>query len=272
MASTEQILRENHLRVATVLVDSRDRDREQHPFASEYRVRLPSPLHYVQKGWLTSAELPMSFYVFRESVGNTRLQVEYNQARKWIQVPDGNYTFYTMKLALKAALEEEFSTAEFDVQFDEATSACTIVSAPRAPLAVFSENDPKRLTLAWILGFRGNTSFESTDGMLQSPSPANLSTESYLLIDIPGMGRIIEAGIHGSGGPESTSTFAKVPLARDAYEYVFYDKPITFNDIQPPIETLHEIHIRWRFHDGTPVDFQGLDHSLTLQFLVSDLQ
>lgn len=272
MPFDEQTLRECHSRVATVLVDSRDRDRARFPRADDYRIRLPAPLRYVQAGWVTSTEMPVSFYVFRQAVGNTRLAVEYNQVPKTIQVVDGNYTFYTMRLALKSALEAAFPSATFDVQFDEATSACSIVSDPPAPLTVFSENDPRRRTLAWILGFRGGAAFSDPLGDLRSPVPANLSAESYLLLDVPGLGNLIEAGIHGAGGSESTSTFAKVPLARDAFEYVYFDKPITFNDIQPPVETVEELHVRWRFHDGTPVDFQGLDHSLTFQFLVSDLQ
>ena len=199
METVERALKARHSRILTVLIDSRDRDHARFPDPHEYRVRLPTPLNYVQAGWVASCEMPLSFFVFSETKGNTKMTVQYDQNPPTVvQIPDGNYTFFTMRMALRAALQTAFAGANFDVGFDEARSAFTIAADPPAPLTVFSENDPETPTLAWILGFRGQTEFGGPGGAVASPQPANLFNESYILLDLPGLGRIHETGIYGS--------------------------------------------------------------------------
>lgn len=272
METVERALKEKYSRIVTVLVDSRDRDHVRFPHPHEYRVRLPKPLHYVQAGWVASCEMPVSFFVFSEKKGNTRMRVGYDQNEpQWIQIPDGNYTFESMRAALRAALVTAFPSANFDVSFDDVAATFSFSNDQSAPITVVSENDPENPTLAWILGFRGQETFEGPAGKIVTPNPASLFNESYILLDLPGLGRIHETGIYGSGGFESTETFAKIPLDRLTSEYSFFNKPITFNDLELPVESMHELHVRWRFHDGSPVNFHGLNHAFTLQLIVSDV-
>lgn len=272
MTTIESALREAHSRVVTVLVDSRDRDRALYPRASEYRVRMPTPLRYVQAGWVTSCEMPHSFYAFDQAHENTSLTVAYNEVPRTVTVPDGNYTTDTLADALKQALEGAFPDTTFTVAFPDVTRRCVLSVVPRETLAVYPGDAPEGRSLAHMLGFHDTDPYVDLDGTLEAPFPVQLVAEPYLLLDVPGMGNLIEAGVRGVGGAQSTSTFAKIPLSQESGTYVFHDKPITFNDIHPPIETVQELSIRWRFHGGFPVDFQGFEHALTFQFVCSDLQ
>ncbi|NBS71544.1 hypothetical protein EBT31_21930, partial [bacterium] len=76
----------------TVLVDSRDRLDTPGATSSHYVIRLPSILKRVVSARLVSAEIPASFYIFRNTYGNTSLDVTVNGVAKTVTIPDGNYT------------------------------------------------------------------------------------------------------------------------------------------------------------------------------------
>jgi phage baseplate assembly protein gpV len=264
------------LKRVTLLVDSRDRDYNKYPSPSHYVVSLPEPLYNVSNGVLISAELPATYYVFSADLGNTTLRVEYGTAARNITIPDGNYTLATMKTALEAALNAQPSpfsgSPMFEVTFDPATSRCTISVATNNPLVVDctvgAKSTPTEWGLGYFLGFEKKR-IEATVALagfwkLTGTNVANMNPEMYMLIDIEELNSVTQAAMYAQGGTQG-KVFAKVPLCRGAFQYSFYDKTLTCNELRPPRARLDRLTISLRFHDGTLVDFHGAEHSLTIE-------
>lgn len=262
----------------SLLIDSRDRDRIRYPSPTEYTIDLPHTLLNVTEAKLMSAELPSSFYVFTFAAQNTTLDLEVGGTRKLVTIPDGNYGFASMTNALKESLESTF--ADEGHVFTVTTSGTTFklsieIDDPSLTMRLHSGNyvgDTTHWGLSYYLGFERNTVIESVSGVLQGTRPASLNPITYLLLDIEEFGRLHEPEILGRGGAASTHTFAKVPVNVDSFKYAYFDKPITHNTFSPPIPRLRKLRISWRMHSGEPVDFQGLDHSLTLQLTYTPIQ
>lgn len=255
---------DNHVR-RTLLIDSRDRDYAVDLTPSDYRIKLPHVFRDVVEARLVSAELPSSFYVFSSARGNTTMTVTVLWVSEEVTIPDGNYTLASMETALKTALDAAFGL-NFTVTISETTWKLSLALGGGQTIAVDTVADankpPAQWGLAYYLGFRRGEVASGT-GILTSPRAVNVNPETYVLLDVPGLDYVDETAIYGQGGP--ARTFAKVPLNVNSYQYMYYDKDITRNAISPAITSLDRLRIRWRFHDGTPVDFNDVEHSLTLE-------
>ena len=252
-----------------VVVDSRDRDMALFPDPGKYSFRLPQTFHHVVGARLMTAEVPTSFYVFSAARSNTSMVVALNGVQRVVTIPDGNYGFGTMALALQDALDAAFVDTAFTVAISATTlrlavstgSATDVLSVvTTGPLASAA---PSQWGLAWYLGFDRNATATAT-GTLVSPRVVCCNPELYMLLDIAELNDVQEAGVYGAGGT-SGPTFAKIPLNVPSFEYAFFDKQITANVMQPPLARLSDLHIAFRFHDGTPVHFQGVDHAFTIE-------
>ena len=249
---------------ATLLVDSRDRDYAKYPSPSEYVVYLPVPLMNVSNAVLISAELPSTYYVFSSAMGNTTLRVSVSGTYANITIPDGNYTFATMASALTAALTAAFPTVTFTVQFDPATARLSI-TALGIPLAVdcTAATKPTGWGLGYYLGFQRGVVTSGT-GTVTGTNIGNMNPEMYMLVDIKELNAVQQAAMYGEGGSMGR-VFAKVPICHSTFQHSFYDKTLTCNEVRPPIAKVDRLTIAIRFHDGTPVDFHGAAHSLTIE-------
>lgn len=299
-------------RPVSVLVDSRDRDYHAHPHPHKYSIRLPHTLRNVTHARLMSCEMPASFYVFQDTHGTTGMRVSVEETVRNVFVSEGNYSFSTMSKELEKRLEEAFPTFAFQVKFDDVTQRCRFhVSLNETPVSSFTidtTDDARMQTsrainrsketgwgLAYFLGFERDAVHESTDGTLEGTRPAIVFPENYILLDIRGLGKVQEAGLFGE--QEARHTFAKIPINApwpyalstwsqvvqtntispgvnppSTFPSVYWDKQITTNTITPPILELDVLHVEFRFHDRTPVDFHSFEHSMTLEFLVSEIQ
>ena len=259
----------------SILLDSRDRDVAKYPTPSEYVIKLPATYNNVTSARLVSAEIPSSFYVFAYASGNTTLKVTLSPNRvEDIVIPNGNYGFSTIETALETALNIAFLAdgVTFTVTIDrvtlKTTLSCSDVSKTVGIVTTTTNAATTGWGLAYYLGFNvKNTTFSGT-GSVTSPGVASLNPESYLLISIDPLDRVDESGFAGGGGGERV--FAKVPVAVNSFDLCFYDKQITCNAILPPIAKLDQIRVRMRFHGSQKlIDFNGVDHSLTLEVTCS---
>ena len=274
-------------RPVTVLVDSRDRNYQDHPHPHAYTIRLPHTLHGVTHARLVSCELPTSFYVFKQEHGTTGLSLTIDGVTKQVFIPDGNYSFEFMSETLKSVCQSAFPGYAFQVSFDSVSHKCRIqVQINNAPVSwsVDTRSGARLITakpinmdketgwgLAYFLGFERDQLIEASNGIVEGSRPAVMFPERYILIDIRGLGRTQEAGLFGER--EARHTFAKIPFnVGSSFTSVFFDKALTTNSISPPILNLRELSIEFRFHDRTPVDFHSFEHSLTLEFMVSEIQ
>ena len=212
-------------------------------------------------------ELPLSYYVFSAARGNTSLSVSVDGSTfASVTIPDGNYTFATMATALKAALESAHG-AGFGVTFDAATAKCTIAcTIPGANLKI-DTTTAKRTEwgLGYYLGLARGAVLQHVGGAITGAHVASMNPENYLLIDIEELNGISQSALYSAGG-SGRRTFAKVPLNGDSYQYNYYDKTLTCVDVRPQLTKLDKLRVSIRFHDGSVVDLNGGEWSMSLEF------
>jgi hypothetical protein len=122
--------------------------------------------------------------------------------------------------------------------------------------------------LAYYCGFNRDEVFLGSPNLIQSPRVVNFNPASYLVVSIKELDTVSESGIYGSGEPRTA--FAKIPFNINSFEFNFFDKLLADNVLNPAIAKLDKIHISFRYHDGTPVDFNGVEHSMTLELMCTN--
>lgn len=258
-----------------VLVDSRDRDYSSYPTPNAYRVRLPTTFNNVVSARLMSAEIPKSFHTFSDDAGNTTLTVVVDGVPSQVTLEAGNYTFGTLAIALAVALANA-TALTWEVQFSSVTNRCTLLNAEAVPFAV---EHPTQTTqtkdsdwgLLYYLGFGPQRTDSDDSGRLTSPRPATFHGMSYILLDIDELRGASEGGMYGAevGG----RPLAKLIMDPSKEGVAILDATTcTFGPApqQPRLPRLRELHVTFRFHDGRPVDFHGVDHSFALELETAD--
>lgn len=261
---------DGHCMKRYIVVDSRDRNYDIFPDPGEYVVTLPETFFNVSSARLMTAELPTSFFVFSQDQNNTSITVRVNASTTTLTIPDGNYGFTSMATALAAGLNAAFAGRTFTVVVSKVTLKATITSSVPTDVITIDtttlDNDARtQYSLAYYLGFPRDALVSGT-GSVVSTRVCSLNPELNILLDIEELGTMREAGLEGRGGTMARGTFAKIPINVDSYEICFFDKhAATCNDLIPPLAKLTKLHIRYRFHDGTLVNFNGVEHSLLLE-------
>lgn len=249
-------------RRVTVLVDSRDRNYARFPTPTTYEIDLPTPMHHVVAGRLVGAEIPASYYVFTQARGNTTFAFTSQGNEYTITIPDGNYTSESLIATMQTEVERVLDGTAVSVSFEllPASKQCSIECAETISFEASTGS------LAHFLGFS-----EIATGVLVTGSrPVNSTPEPYLLLDLKEVGAVVESEVKGGGGSASTDTFAKIPITSNSFGYTFEDHTFGVNEMRPPIARMSRLRVSWRFHDGTPVDFQGIEHAMTLEFVAMD--
>jgi hypothetical protein len=234
-------------------------------------VRLPETFHNVTRARLMTAELPTSFFVFSAQRGNTTIRVGLDGDFRDVTIADGSYGFKTIASELAASLALAFPGRTFTVAISPVTLRCTITSSNGGDTiaidtTALATTARTQWGLAYYLGFERDVVAQGTtaSGVVVSPRVCNVNPELYVLLDIREMSTVRETGIYGEGGMMG-KVFAKIPLNVESFQYVFFDRQITHNELAPPIARLESLRISFRFHDGTPINFRGIDHSMTIE-------
>ena len=240
----------------TLLINSRNRISGT---AGSYVVDLPTQYHNVVSAHLVSSEIPASFYVFSAALNNTSMLVSVNEQEELITIPDGNYGFTTMCTAIAAALILAFGST-FTCVVDRTTGRFSIQSPGATSMALDTTLQASEWGLAYFLGFAKETLTTGTN-TLTGTSVASLNPHTYLLLSIEELNGTDHVGYEGG-----KSAFGKIPLTVNSFNFLFYDKILSKQYFTPPRQNLNKLHLAFTFHDGTPVDFQGMEHSLTIEF------
>jgi hypothetical protein len=103
----------------------------------------------------------------------------------------------------------------------------------------------------------------------------NPSPDTYILMDIAGLNKMDETGLDGRIAGRIDGAFAKIPLSINTGEYLFFQdsagvSPLNQRVYNPPIARLDRLNVRWRRHDGRTIDFNGVEHSFTLELEILD--
>lgn len=260
-----------------LLVDSRDRDYMKYPSSSKYRIDLPRAYRGVSVVRLVSCEIPCTFFVFSRALGNVTFTVGVSSVKRVVTLPDGNYGYSTISMSLAKALNGAFEDigVTFSVSVDPATLKITISCDQGTQFVVDTTAEgSSSLVTGWGLGYhlgfnKGTTVSGST---ITCPRIMALNPYTYLLMDIDGLGRLDECTINnpGNGGV----VFAKIPLTSDSWDVVLshgeHGCISGCRPFQPALPCIDRLTVTFRFHDGTLVDFNGVEHSFTLEFECSN--
>jgi hypothetical protein len=245
----------------SVLIDSRDRNYASYPSSSTFVVELPWAFHNVTSAMLLSAEIPQSYYVFNAARGNTSLTVALNGVTKTVTVPDGNYTTTSIATALTSALTTAFG-GTWTVSFDDTTLRCSIAtpaSVNPGSLAVDATGATKDADwgLGYHLGFAKGV-LTAGAGSVTGSRVASMNPENYVVLGIAELDSLVVAGT-------GRRAFAKVPLASDTFQYGFYDRNVSAVQLNPPRARLGRVTVSLRYRDGTLVDLNGGEWSMTVE-------
>ena len=256
-----------------VLVDSRDRNFDTHPAPNTYRVRLPRRLTNVVGARLLSADIPLSFLVFKAAHGNTSLTVTVGgSGPQTVTIRDGNYDDQSMVEELRTALAAAFPGKDFLAEVDTRTYqlVVTCVQGDAVGVDTTSAVDaaPTDWGLAYYLGFPRGT--VTSGAPLRAPGTINLNPFTYILMDIDELGVIDEGGMYGT--TMGRGCFCKIPIQGVSYEYIFRDidratDTVPTRALVPRLDTLT---ITFRLHDNRVVDFRGVEHSFLLEIETRD--
>lgn len=256
-----------------VLVDSRDRDKGLYPAPNAYRVTLPKLYRNVVSARLLSLSLPTTFYVFSTAQRNTTLQVSVQgSAYTDLTIADGNYSVDTLATTLKAKIEDAFPANTFEVWCDASTLQFNITCLEGGVVSVVvpsTSEGPVDTSLAYLLGFRGTE--VSSGGTLTSSSVMNTNPWTYVVLDVAELLTIDEGGLNGN--PIGKGCFAHVALPAKTFEHVFLNAANSMYPAVPQcpaIPKLARLTILFRTHDGTVVNFHGVDHSFLLELVTHD--
>lgn len=249
----------------TIHLDSRDRNYTAYPSSSEFVIELPETLKNVSSAVLVTAELPLSYYVFSSARGNTSLSVSLGATSHTITIPDGNYTAATMQTALQAALDTAFGPAAVTVAISATTMKCTFSGSGTVSVSTVGAADKAtEWGLGYYLGFPRNAVTSGTNAVTGT-RVVFTNPENYLLIDIEELNGVSQTALYAAGGSGRRS-FAKVTLTGDNYSYNYWDKTLTYVDARPQLAKLDKLRVSIRFHDGTLVDLNGGEWSMSIEF------
>ena len=228
------------MHIRTLLVDSRDRILAEDPEPSAYTVRLPESLHHVSGVRLMSAEFPNIQTI--EGI----LVLYVNGAPVTLTMPQAVYTDASIAELVALQLGPDFVVA-----VDPSTSRLVIrdIADAAATIRVLGGTP-----LATALGFPAPETL-GTGGTVRATHPITLRPNINIFVSSPSL----------------QGAVADVPLNASLGVYVFFADcgRSDFHPLRPPLFSLNTLRIEFRTRAGALVDFQGLDHALTLEFLTA---
>ena len=255
-----------------VLCDSADRSFDAYPTPNAYQLRMPNTYKNVIGVRLLSAEIPASFYVFTAALGNTTLTI----GSTAVTIPDGNYTPTTLAAAVETAAKAAgfsgmtvtLNAATNKLTFSNGASSFTVNAATGASSA------SSQWGLAFFLGFNKLAVVSALVGGAQTvraPRIVNTVPHRYLVMDVNEINQVDTTGESGN------RAFAKMPLSKSEtpFSVGFLDQKACISNpstLKAPIATLDRLTITWKYHDGSLVDFNSVDHSFTIEIECADNQ
>lgn len=252
-----------------VSIDSTDRNYSMYPSSTEYTLSLLQVFKNVVAIRLLSAEIPASFYVFSAVANTTTIYLKDGTSPYVaVTIPDGNYTLSQLCDALSAAILAA-TTQTYTVILNQATLKIIITSPTNDFMINTAEGSSTQIVnwgLGYFLGFNKGI-YSSVSKNITAPNPGSINPYNYMILDLGGNLNMITENEIPKG------YFAKVPINVCNFNYVYLTPECcsyNFARYDPPIGRLDKICIRWRFHDGRPINFNGYEHSFTLEIFTGE--
>ena len=284
----------------TIIVDSRDRQMNAGSHPGSYTVTLPTVYQNVVAATLKTIELPLSFYQFSGAMSNVTLNFSYGaygtaSSPLVLTLPDGNYSISQLIAALNTALNTAIvaaggTTGNLTCSFSSITGKITFTGlanfafylTPQVPISAKGGNSlTSNFTTWWglgyFLGFTAQTQTPTNNGSnysLVSQFLANPFPTNYILMDMETMNKIDETSLDDRKAWKVNGAFAKIPTDGNSGDFIYLTDTAAYQlnraVYSPPISKLTQLFIKFRLHDGRIIDFNGVEHSFTLEIEMLD--
>jgi hypothetical protein len=266
----EQPVETIQIRKKLIILDSRDRDFSKYAEPNNYRATLPDVYRKIFRMRLVSYEIPNSFYTFDASLSNVTFDVSSGGGGFTSKtIPNGNYTPTTLANKIDTELGGSYA-----VTVDPATNKMTITNNQNFSINFDVTNTTDMNTewgLGYYMGFKKQL-YTSTGGgsswSITSDYPVNTDPWKYILMEIDTMNDLDELPLEGRKSGSRKAAFAKIIMQNGKWEYEFGNEQTSLHNdfiFDPPREKLGSLMIQFRLHDGRAVNFNHMDHSLTLE-------
>ena len=284
----------------TIIVDSRDRQMNGGSHPGAYTVTLPTVYQNVVAATLKTIELPLTFYQFSGSMNNVTLNFKYgiygSEASPLVAtLPDGNYSAPQLTAALNTAMNTAIVAAggasgALSCAYSSITGKITFTGlaeftlylTPSIPTSARGGNSlTVNYTTWWGLGyFLGLTAGTQTsinnvtNYILTGQFAANPFPTNYVLMDMDTMNKIDETSLDDLKAWKVNGAFAKIPTDGNSGDFIYLTDSAAYQlnraVYSPPISKLSQLFIKFRLHDGRIIDFNGVEHSFTLEIEMLD--
>ena len=284
----------------TIIVDSRDRQMNAGSHPGSYTVTLPTVYQNVVAATLKTIEVPLTFYQFSAAANNVTLNFSYDSygsasAPLVATIPDGNYSATQLETVLENALNAAVSAAAgspqtpFTCTYSASTgkitftglAAFTLYLTPPIPTSAMGGNSLTFNYTTWwglgyFLGFTASThaSTASSPYTLVGQFSVNPFPTNYILMDMDNMNKIDETSLDDRKAWKINGAFAKIPTDGNSGDFIYLTDTAAYQlnraVYSPPISKLSQLIIKFRLHDGRIIDFNGVEHSFTLEIEMLD--
>jgi hypothetical protein len=278
-----------------VAIHSEDRDIVKWPTPTQFEIDLPVDYKNVVSLRLNDIDLPL-FDLFLEANQNTKFRVEMASIEYFGQISEGNYTAAQLANELTGRLNECTHTTGFLVLYNEVAKKLVFTNTTAFSLcflqgesypgcsAPFYDNYNK-WGLGQYLGFE-KKGYDSEFGdvvlywrpqtlsgvhFIAAPLKLDVRGDSQMYMELATYNNIDELMPYaersndlyfGKFGGKHNSSFAKIPTEEMSSSSDFLTN-IFFS--VPPLERLQKLRFKFRFHDGRPVEFNGLNFNFSLE-------
>jgi hypothetical protein len=109
----------------------------------------------------------------------------------------------------------------------------------------------------------------TTNYEITSNFSVQLNDGNYVLMELDFCNKEDETALDGRLSGRVDGCFAKIPITGNSGDIIFFREwccPMNKAILSPPIGQLKTLHIKFRTHDGRLIEFNNVDHSLTLEF------
>ena len=259
-----------------IVVDSRDRNHDDHPNSNNYRLDLERTINDIISIQLISAEVPKSEYVINANNNKiyfqeTNLQVS-NSTYLTTTLSVGNYTITELKTEIENKMGL-VGIATYTVSIDSKTKTLTI-SSDLSGVDLFNflfkgyneihgnNNNPRSTylenSIGPVIGFSRVDRTGSSN--YTGNSQYNLDGEKYVMLHLRNIPMIdgISDGVQNAYHKITFNTNTNVQYYKEG-DYQIVKK------LNTPIQRLNELEISFRNYNNDLYDFHGLEHSLTFK-------
>lgn len=262
-------------------IHSEDRDLIKYPNASKFAFELPVEYKNVLALRLTDISLP-SLYTFSESRNNLTFSVVFTlnpSLNKIVTISPGNYNVAAM------ISELVFALPGITIQHD--TVRNTFVFSSTSPdFTLQFINHPIACNLGFqqaiytsTIGGTGVNNYKNNhitvvNGQyyIESPFPISFQGDPFLYMELDLYNNIDELTpytIQNKGTSKHNLAFAKIPTRLLGFgETVYVSKELYLSNVfysDPPLERVQKFQCKFRYHDGTLVDFGVTKFSFTIE-------